>query len=1087
MIRLGPFELVEVIGRGGYGQVWSGVHGPSHTPVAVKVITAAAMRQPRARRALQAEVRAVARLKHPGVVRVFDLGEVSGEAERLSYGQLVAASPYLVMERVAGGTLGTRPPKTWTTLRGALLEVLAALAHAHARGVVHRDLKPGNVLLPGPDDGRPGLRLTDWGIAHVVGSEDEESDDGGAIGTLRYMAPEQIRGRARDQGPRTDLYGLGCLAWRLVSGRVPFEATSPTGIAHRQLYAEPPPLRPAMPLPQGFEAWLLRMLRKEPTDRYRHAADAAEALRSLPGDPSDAAPPRAPRPPRPTDWRPDPEADMGTPLAGVGLGLFGVRRLPVVGREAEQDALWGELLGVAEERRPRAVLLSGPAGVGKSRLAEWLCQRAHEEGVADQVLAAHGRPGSPFAGLGPMLAARFRTAGMKRSDVVDRLRERLDRQDAADPWEVAALTELVQPATPDEIREGAPSVRFASAAERHGLVTRQLAREAGDRPLVVWLDAVEQPGDTVAFVQRLMEEAPADCPLLLLLTTRTDSPADEALAEPCRVLLVGPLPEAAMGRLVRDLLGLEQGLAGRVGDRSGGIPLFAVQVVGDLAQRGVLEPTSDGFELTEGAELQLPGTLHRVLAARADEVLADWPDGCREALELGATLGAQVDADEWTEACRIGALPLPRGLVDSLLARGLLEPTDAGFAFPHRPLVESLRRSAAQAGRAPRQHRLCTRALRELHPAGTPGLAERMAEHQLAAGDREEALPSLLEAAKERRVRSEPDAALRLLDRRQGALAALGVGRRDRRWAAADVLRARVAGHATDFERVRLIAGRTLTDARREGWDDVAPEAARTLAFALWQLGERDLAEGLYAEALPQYAEAGHAEGVGRCHIGLGIAAAHRGDVDEAEERFTAAIEAFDDAGDQRGLADAYGWLGILASRRGDPERALAWYGRALPAAELIGHRLGVAMLRNSVAVVDRTAGRLDEAEAGFRAALELAEAIGSGEAVWPRINVAMLTLGRRDWGDARGHLDRCLEELEGRGRDELVGLVRAGRAVCAAATGDLPRCDVELSAAARALSGGSRLVTADLSQVVEIGVEILADHPRRAAALRAL
>ena len=1089
MIRLGPFEVTDVIGRGGYGEVWQGVHGASGMPVAVKVITAVAMRQPRARHALSCEVRAVARLRHPSVVQVFELGEVSRDAERASHGHLVSASPYLVMERVSGGTLAIRPPESWPALKRVLLDTLAALAHAHARGLVHRDLKPGNVLLSGPGDHRSGLRLTDWGIAHVIGSEEEQREDGRAVGTIRYMAPEQIRGRARDQGPWTDLYGLGCLAWRLVSGSVPFEATSPTGIAHRQLHVEPPPLQPRMPLPAEFESWLLRLLRKNPSERYPHAAAAARALRDLPDDPRGPAPSPAPRPELPDDWHPDPEASPAAELPGVGLGLFGVRRIPVFGREEERDLLWAELRRVAVERRPAAVVLNGPAGIGKSRVAEWLCQRAHESGVGDALKSSHDGPSSPLGTLGPMLCARLRSRGLERADVLERVRERLARQGTDDPWEVAALTELIEPASPDEVRAGAPTVRFASELERHDLVRRQLIREAGERPLVVWFDGVQpDDDDTLTFVRRTLD-AQAPCPLLLVLTTRAEAPALAPLldAPACRWMELGPLTGAPLRRLVGELLGLESDLARTVEERSGGVPLFAVQVVGDMVQRAVLEPSPAGFRLAPGAELRLPSSLHVLLQERVDEVLARWPADCRQTLEIGAALGASADAREWERACRRSSLSLPAGLLEDLALRGLIEFDEGGYTFSEPTLVESLCRSAVEAGRAPDQHRQAARALEELYTEGTPGLAERVAHHLVAAGDAEDALPALLEAAEERRARSAPAAATRLLDRREGSLAGLGIGRKDRRWAENDILRARVAGHATDFEQVRALAGRALTEAQAQGWTDLMPEAARTLAFALWQLGERELSESLYADALPQFSEQGHAEGVGRCRIGQGIAAAHRGATEEAEALMTAAVEAFDEAADARGLADAYGWLGILANRAGDHARAIRWYAHALSSAERAGHRLGVAMLRNSIAVVDRIEGRAAEAEAGFRASLALAEAIQSGEAVWPRINLAMLVLGTSMFNEARELFEQCLDDLSGRGRAQLVGLVRVGLAVCAASAADWDGFDAELDAATPLLRGQALLVAEDLGEAVRIAEVVLSGQPARLAALREL
>ncbi len=318
-IRLGPLLLSAPIGRGGMGSVWHGRH-PEGVDVAVKVLRDRYASDEKLLRVFRFEVKSVASLDHPGIVRVYDFGVVPDAAAAASDGKLTAASPWLAMEHASGGTLGDRPQVgSWPLLRDYLLQMLDGLAHSHAREIIHRDLKPRNVLLR--EDGR--LALTDFGIAHAVS---RASPAHASAGTPGYMAPEQVRGEWRDMGPWTDLYSLGCLAWRLIMGKPPFTGHTRVAVLKRQLEDAIPRLAPPIELPRGFEPWVRRMLAKAHANRFQCAADAAEELTALDWGEADTGPP-----PMTFDWRPRHAPTTERPK-GMGLALFLLRPWPMVGR-----------------------------------------------------------------------------------------------------------------------------------------------------------------------------------------------------------------------------------------------------------------------------------------------------------------------------------------------------------------------------------------------------------------------------------------------------------------------------------------------------------------------------------------------------------------------------------------------------------------------------------------------------------------------------------------------------------------------------------------------------------------------------------
>src|SRR4030095_12483953 len=305
-------------------------------------------------------------------------------AARASSGALVSGSPWFAMELARKGTLGTHELTTWQDIQAILVQVLEALAHAHAREVLHRDVKPTNLVL-GTE--RAAVALTDFGIAR------HRADPGVSIltGTPSYMAPEQILETPREEGPPTDLYALGCVAWRLVTGKPPFAQAEMPAVLYAQLNLPPPTLAPRGDVPPGLEEWLRKLLRKDPAARFQCAADALKALETLDHVETD---------PTPTAWRRAHASPPRVQMFGAGLALYGLRALPLVSRECERDRLWS-LLDDAERGRLRVALLEGPAGTRERRPAGWVWEGAHERGRALPLRAVH----SPTRGASDGIAA----------------------------------------------------------------------------------------------------------------------------------------------------------------------------------------------------------------------------------------------------------------------------------------------------------------------------------------------------------------------------------------------------------------------------------------------------------------------------------------------------------------------------------------------------------------------------------------------------------------------------------------------------------------------------------------------------------
>lgn len=414
-IPIGPFTLVAPLGRGSSSTVWLARHAGRRLEVALKVLSAGARAD-----LVRNELAAVARLDHPNVVWLLHHGEIGPPAGAL-LPELTPGLPWIAVEHVPGGTLADVAGKLpWPACRVVLLALLDALAHAHARGVLHLDLKPANVLLAGPPEA-PLPKLADFGLARLTGD-----DDAPVAGSPAYMAPEQFLPGA-ELVPATDLYALGCLATTLVQGAPPFVADTIDALRRAHLGWPPPPLAPRVPVPDGLDGWVRRLLAKSTRARFRSAAEAARALRGLPEPPVgaavstapivavpdfsattlvlDADPITVPLPDAsdapgfpgtfPPDWRGGRPVRRADDLIEAGLGLFALRTPRLVGREEERDRLWALLGEAAAAQAPRAAVLRGPEGSGRRALALWLLERARELGAPDGLVRIGPPPDPP--------------------------------------------------------------------------------------------------------------------------------------------------------------------------------------------------------------------------------------------------------------------------------------------------------------------------------------------------------------------------------------------------------------------------------------------------------------------------------------------------------------------------------------------------------------------------------------------------------------------------------------------------------------------------------------------------------------------
>ncbi len=744
------YVLLSPLGEGAMGVIYRGVHEATGQAVALKVIHPGHDEATRRRRerALHEEVSAIARMYHRRIVRIFDFGVVKQAPQELPGG-----SPFFAME-LAAGSLSIADVGTWEEARAVLVQILDGLAHAHARGLLHRDLKPDNILLRGGD--AVDTCLSDFGIAYTYRRTAEERSSGDilismgsrgrrALGTPLYMAPEQATGSWRDWGAWTDLYALGVIGWELVTGSPPFVGRSAFAVVHQHMEAPLPEWRPRFPVPEGLLPWLERLLRKAPLARYLRAAAAARDLAALPGvavgggefddglveflaptetldleellktrvfersfsdplsreTPAKSALAEGMRSKSRTfgklpTWRRGARSQRVKGQLPL-LSMHGLREIPLQGREEERDRLWDALEGVLRSRRPGIAVVRGESGQGASSLGRWVAERANELGMALSLFVYHG-PGVDNEQAFPlMLADMMKCQGISAEELEVRVARLVGR--FGDPLtqelDTALFTALLRPFS----RGG--SQRTLGGQNDRFIAVERLLRRVG--PAVIVLDEAQWGRESLGIVRHLQRVQPQEVPVLIVIVVAEDVLLErteerffleQILAADfgdAMEVEVAALPDAECSDVLDLLAPLKPSLRKAIIGRSRGSPLYLHQLFSYLLEAGALGDDGGEFDLID--KLLLPSSVRDLWLARLDSFLDG--ESTEAFLLVSAVFGLEIQEERTMVVVRQlladdGEGVEAQELMEELLGRGLVVRRGGQIFFAQNRLRQAL-------------------------------------------------------------------------------------------------------------------------------------------------------------------------------------------------------------------------------------------------------------------------------------------------------------------------------------------------------------------------------------------------------------
>ena len=641
----GRFRIDARLGVGGSGEVYRAHDLQDNEAVAIKFLRLDKADSPRVLRRFRREFRAVARLSHAGVLGVIAEG-----------GQ--GARRYIAMEYLDGGDLTQFVGAPLAQVLPLLVKLTSALDYVHRQRIVHRDLKPANVLLS--RDTPPQPKLADFGIIKQLGpaQSTEITATGALVGTIDYLAPEQVNDGVID--PRTDLYALGCLIFVLLVGRAPFVGSTYDRLTARVRDVAPSLATLAPGVPPKLAALVARLLERDPRSRPESAYAVGLALLDVVRDMDSV------------DVGSLPTSDHFTrPVQGGYLYRPGC-----VGRDHPLAALRAAARASVEGGGSRCALVVGPAGIGKSTLAQSLLNQLAGAGwdrLSAGVQDARPLPLSPFPQL---LATLGHSAELTMAD----------------------LARARSHAHGDEGR--------ARARQHVVAMTLDLLRQRAQRqPCVVLLEDMHDAGPDAhvilsELVAALMAETPP-MPVWLLVTSRPQGRGPLVDAVPSAVVeVLDAVATDDTRAIVARMLGVgpddvPESLTARVAAQAQGNPLLTVSAVHGLVEFGVLCRGRDGWQLAQSASDQDVGA---AVAAALRTRVAALPDDARPVLAAAAVLGQVFETDRLVGVAQV-SLDAALDAIDGGLRAGVLRPLvdRDGFEFEHVRLVEVLLEDLAPA------------------------------------------------------------------------------------------------------------------------------------------------------------------------------------------------------------------------------------------------------------------------------------------------------------------------------------------------------------------------------------------------------
>ncbi len=784
------FEPIRQLGEGGMGVVWSVRDTRINKIGALKVIRRKPDMTPITITRFEREIRNFAQLVHPYIVQVYDVG------------QMETGEPYIFMEQINGQPISAELLKGRPFSEIVLLidRILEGLNEAHANNLIHRDLKPDNILISEDSEGHLMPNLMDFGLAlRADENEMRITSDGMVVGTPIYMAPEQACDEHYQICPATDFYGIGCILYELFCGAPPFTGSNAVMVMVAQAKEKP---KPFQPLPEFSETIRLssiinRLLEKMPDRRYETVADFRAALRRQFLIRDNQAFGTMALKSRDSDTVFDERKDENTPffsselapktyktiLPDIGhcnynYSVLSLRPPMFVGRSSAKYLLNRYLKDVFQCRRTALTMITGRPGVGKSRFLESFCQDCYKQGTAASLVINGSVSDNLKFAVYCAFFAKLLLKTLVPEQVTLALCRFMQTEDECDN-RVKALEAIFNA----EVNRTPPPV------DKMDLVFCDvLAKLTRTRPLVLCFDNVSQKQrlELTKIAKEITGLPQIKLPIMICVvnTTIDDMPTDieltlgnESSIWLRRSIAINPLSNSDMHTLITQSLSVSQELAGFISNLSSGLPQIAVSLARQWQLAGLLEPTENGYISKQPIEsLPIPRGVHEAILQQLVMTFAEYPHRAWQPIAaIAACYGDTFTPRKLADA--ISYIPAKNRCINHstfislALSSGVLKTIDDSTLAFSNPLMREALMASLQAYELQDYHHAIAMALQAAgnreHDIGTD---REIAMHLKAASQFGEAYRVFLSMAKRSKQCGELTEALKYIEEAKDAI-----------------------------------------------------------------------------------------------------------------------------------------------------------------------------------------------------------------------------------------------------------------------------------------------------------------------------